>query len=185
MPANAKFPPLTVENYKLLPETGPRYQLIQGDLYMAPAPNRFHQEISRNLQFELHSYLKRNPIGKLFNAPFDVYLDEFNVFQPDIIVVPNERLEILTEEGAEGAPELVVEILSPKTRRLDPLNKKQEYARAGVKELWIIDPEPRSIMIHQFASTGKEEIRQVLEEDTLSSDLLPGFNLDVAGIFER
>ena len=65
-----------------------------GDLYMAPAPNRFHQEISRNLQFELHSFLKRNPIGKLFNAPFDVYLDEFNVFQPDIIIVLNERLEI-------------------------------------------------------------------------------------------
>jgi len=83
MPVNTNFPPLTVENYKLLPETGPRYQLIQGDLYMAPAPNRFHQEISRNLQFELHSYLKRNPIGRLFDAPFDVYLDQINVFQPD------------------------------------------------------------------------------------------------------
>ena len=185
MPVNTKFPPLTVENYKLLPETGPRYQLIQGDLYMALAPNRFHQEISRNLQFELHSYLKRNPIGKLFKAPFDVYLDEFNVFQPDIIIVLNERLEILTEEGAEGAPELVVEILSPKTRRLDLVNKKQEYARAGVKELWIIDPEPRTIEIHQFTSTGIEEIRQVVEDDTLSSDLLPGFNLDVAAIFDR
>ena len=96
MPVNANFPPLTVENYKLLPETGPRYQLIQGDLYMAPAPNRFHQEISRNLQFELHSYLMRNRIGKLLNAPFDVYLDEINVFQPDIIVVLKERLGTLS-----------------------------------------------------------------------------------------
>ena len=91
----------------------------------------------------------------------------------------------MTEEGAKGAPELVVEILSAETRRLDLVNKKQEYARAGVKELWIIDPEPRTIMIHQFASTGREEIRQVVEQDTLSSDLLPGFNLDVAVIFER
>jgi hypothetical protein len=99
-----------------------------------PAPNRFHQEISRNLQFELHSYLKRNPIGKLFDALFDVYLDEINVFQPDIIIVLNERLGILTEEGAEGALELVVENLSPKTRRLDLVNKKQEYARAGVRQ---------------------------------------------------
>ena len=185
MPVNTNFPPLTVENYKLLPETGPRYQLIQGDLYMAPAPNRFHQEISRNLQFELHSYLKRNPIGKLFDAPFDVYLDEINVFQPDIIIVLNERLGILTEEGAEGAPELVVEILSPKTRRLDLVNKKQEYARAGVKELWIIDPEPRIIMIHQFAPDGVEEIRKVDEAGTLSTELLPGLNLAVATIFER
>jgi Uma2 family endonuclease len=185
MPVNANFPPLTVENYKLLPESGPRYQLIQGDLYMAPAPNRFHQEISRNLQFELHSYLKRNPIGKLFDAPFDVYLDEINVFQPDIIIVLNDRLGILTEQGADGAPEIVIEILSPKTRRLDLVNKKLEYARAGVKELWIIDPEPRAIMIHQFATDGVEKIRQVNEEDTLSTDLLPGFNLAVETIFER
>jgi Uma2 family endonuclease len=185
MPVNTNFPPLTVENYKLLPETGPRYQLIQGDLYMAPAPNRFHQEISRNLQFELHSYLKRNPIGKLFDAPFDVYLDETNVFQPDIIIVLNERLGILTEEGAEGAPDLVVEILSPKTRRLDLVNKKQEYARAGVNELWVIDPEPRTIIIHQFALDGVERIRQVDEGDTLSTDLLPGFNLAAETIFER
>ena len=185
MPVNTNFPPLTVANYKLLPETGPRYQLIQGDLYMAPAPNRFHQEISRNLQFELHSYLKRNPIGKLFDAPFDVYLDEINVFQPDIIIVLNERLAILTEEGAEGAPELVVEILSPKTRRLDLVNKKQEYARAGVKELWIIDPDPRTIVVHKFGSDGVEAVRQIDEPGTLSTELLPGFNVAVTAIFER
>jgi Uma2 family endonuclease len=185
MPVNTNFPPLTVENYRLLPETGPRYQLIQGDLYMAPAPNRFHQEISRNLQFELHSYLKGNPIGKLFDAPFDVYLDDINVFQPDIIIVLNERLGILTEDGAEGAPELVIEILSPKTRRLDLVNKKQEYARAGVKELWIIDPEPRTITIHRFASEGLEEIRQIDEAGDLATDLLPGFHLAAAAIFER
>jgi Uma2 family endonuclease len=185
MPVNTNFPPLTVENYKLLPETGPRYQLIQGDLYMAPAPNRFHQEISRNLQFELHSYLKRNPIGKLFDAPFDVYLDEMNVFQPDIIIVLDGRLGILTEDGAEGAPNLVIEILSPKTRRLDLVNKKQEYARAGVEELWIIDPEPRTITIHQFASDGVEKIRQIVQEEMLSTELLPGFSLVVATLFER
>jgi Uma2 family endonuclease len=182
MPVNTHFPPLTVENYKLLPETGPRYQLIQGDLYMAPAPNRFHQEISRNLQFELHSYLKRNPIGKIFNAPFDVYLDEINVFQPDILIVLNQRLGILTEEGA---PELVVEILSPKTRRLDLVNKKLECARAGVKELWIIDPEPRSLAIHQWTSAGVEKIRQLGEEENLSTDLLPGFNVAMETIFVR
>ncbi|MBV8378558.1 MAG: Uma2 family endonuclease [Verrucomicrobia bacterium] len=185
MPVNANFPPLTVENYKLLPETGPRYQLIQGDLYMAPAPNRFHQEISRNLQFELHSYLKRTDVGKLFDAPFDVYLDETNVFQPDLIVVLNERLGILTEDGAEGAPELVVEILSPKTRRLDLVNKKQEYARAGVRELWIIDPEPRTITVHQFCLGGVEKTRQIERRDTLATDLLPGFQLPVEAIFER
>jgi Uma2 family endonuclease len=110
-------PPLTVEDYRSLPETGPRYQLIEGDLYMAPAPNRFHQEISRNLQMKLFLHLRETGAGKIFNAPLDVYLDETNVFQPDLIVVLNDRMGILTEEGAEGAPNLVIEILSPKTRR--------------------------------------------------------------------
>jgi Uma2 family endonuclease len=185
MPVNTNFPPLTVENYKLLPETGPRYQLIQGDLYMAPAPNRFHQEISRNLEFELQGYLKRNPIGKLFHAPFDVYLDEINVFQPDIIVVSNERLGILTEEGAEGAPDLVVEILSPKTRRLDLVNKKQEYARAGVKELWIIDPEARTVTMHRFNLDGSEIVSELDENQTLRSPLLPGWSLSGSALYER
>src|ERR1700737_2485476 len=99
-------PPLTVEDYRSLPETGPRYQLIEGDLYMAPAPNRFHQEISRNLQVKLFLYLRDTGAGKIFDAPFDVYLDETNVFQPDLIVVLNNRLGILTEGGPGGAPHL-------------------------------------------------------------------------------
>lgn len=111
------IPLLTVENYKILPETGPRYQLIEGDLYMAPAPNRYHQDISRNLEYILLEYLEKHPIGKLYDAPFDVYLDQYNVFQPDILVVLNDRLAILTEAGAEGAPDFVVEVLSPKTAR--------------------------------------------------------------------
>src|ERR1700758_3205723 len=74
MVARPTAPPLTVEHYKNLPETGPRYQLIDGDLYMAPAPNRFHQEISRNLEFLLMKYLEKHPVGVLYHAPFDVYL---------------------------------------------------------------------------------------------------------------
>ena len=185
MPVNTNFQPLTVENYRLLPETGPRYQLIQGDLYMAPAPNRFHQEISRNLEFELQSYLKHNPIGKLFHAPFDVYLDQINVFQPDIIIVLNERLGILTEEGTDGAPDLVVEILSPKTRRLDLVNKKLEYARAGVKELWFIDPGPRTVSMHHFNWDGRELVTELDENQTLASPLLPGWSLLGSALYER
>ena len=85
---------------------------------MAPAPNRFHQEISRNLEFSLMKYLEEHPVGELYHAPFDVYLTETDVFQPDILIVLNERRHILTEAGAEGCPDFVVEILSPKTRRL-------------------------------------------------------------------
>ena len=111
-------PPLTVEHYRNLSETGPRYQLIDGDLYMAPAPNRYHQDISRNLEFILLAYLASNPIGVLFHAPFDVYLTETDVFQPDIVIIFNENRHILTDTGAEGPPDFVVEIFLQRRARL-------------------------------------------------------------------
>ena len=95
-------PPLTVAEYKNLPETGPRYQLIEGDLYMAPAPNRFHQDISRNLEVVLANYLSSYPIGVLYDAPFDVYLSEIDVFQPDLLIVLNENRAILTDAGPKA-----------------------------------------------------------------------------------
>ncbi len=181
----ADLPLLTVENYKILPENGPRYQLIEGDLYMAPAPNRYHQDISRNLEYILLDYLEEHPIGKLYDAPFDVYLDEHNVFQPDIVVVTNERLGILTDAGAEGAPDFVVEILSPKTARLDREQKRRVYARTGVKELWIIAPETRTIEIFHLADDAAVAARREGESDRFESPLFPGLQFDAAVIFAR
>ena len=180
-----KAPPLTVEDYRSLPEAGPRYQLIEGDLYMAPAPNRFHQEISRNLLVKLFLYLRETGAGKIFASPFDVYLDETNVFQPDLIVVLNDRLGILTEAGAEGAPNLVIEILSPKTRRLDLEQKRKAYPRFGVQELWIIDPDPRLTIQHRFFADGSVTTVVIPESDSLTSTLLPGFLISAAELYER
>lgn len=176
-------PPLTIEHYKLLPENGPRYQLIEGDLYMAPAPNRYHQDISRNLEYILIDYLEEHPIGKLYHAPFDVYLDDNNVFQPDIIVVMNARRAILTEAGAEGAPEFVVEILSPKTARLDRDNKRRVYATSGVRELWIIAPEPRRIEVYLLADDAANPAVTYGENDTFDSALFPGLRFSGPRIF--
>lgn len=176
------MPPLTVENYKLLPETGPRYQLIEGDLYMAPAPNRFHQDISRNLEFILLDYLRHHPVGAIYHAPFDVYLDETNVFQPDILFVSNARAAILTDAGAEGAPDWVVEILSPKTARLDLENKRRQYARHGVDELWIIDPKARTIAVHRFDDGA--DARMVHDEKaTLTTPHFSGLQIEAAELF--
>jgi len=185
MPVYSQIPLLTINDYRALPETGPRYQLVEGNLYMAPAPNRFHQDISRNLQFELHSYLKSNPIGRLYDAPFDVYLDEYNVFQPDLIIVLNEHADILTEAGAEGVPDLIVEILSPKTRRLDLVSKKRVYAIRGVRELWIVDPESRVVATHCFAEGGTESVSEIAESGVLTSALLPGLKISAQLLYER
>ena len=106
MTARPYAPPLTAAEYRTLPETGPRYQLVEGDLYMAPAPNRFHQDISRNLTVSLANYLSTHPVGVFYNAPFDVYLTETDVFQPDLLIVLNENRGVLTDAGVEGAPDL-------------------------------------------------------------------------------
>jgi Uma2 family endonuclease len=183
--ASATIPLLTVENYKILPETGPRYQLIEGDLYVAPTPNRYHQEISLNLEYILRQYIEQHPIGKLYHAPFDVYLDQHNVFQPDIVFVLNARLSILTDAGAEGAPDFVVEILSPKTAKLDRDNKRRVYARTGVQELWIITPEARRIEVYLLGKDAANAAATYGENDQFQSALFPGLIFDARTIFAR
>jgi Uma2 family endonuclease len=173
----------TAEDYRNLPETGPRYQLVEGDLIMAPSPNRYHQEISRNLEFILCAYLKENPIGKVYHAPFDVYLDEHNVPQPDILFVSKERYGILTPQGAAGAPELIVEILSPSTARLDLDQKRKTYARHGVIELWIIVPETRQVQIYRLQEQPERPAAIYERADVFESPLLPGLRIQAADVF--
>ncbi len=152
---------------------------------MAPAPNRYHQDISRNLEYILLEYLEENPIGKLYDAPFDVYLDQYNVFQPDILVVLNDRLSILTDAGAEGAPDFVVEVLSPKTARLDRDNKRRVYATSGVRELWIIAPEMRQIEVYLLSQDAAYPAATYGENDTFESALFPGLRFNGARIFAQ
>ena len=152
---------------------------------MAPAPDRYHQDVSRNLEYMLLQYLEEHPIGKLYDAPFDVYLDDYNVFQPDILVVLNEHFSILTEAGAEGTPDFVIEILSPKTARLDRDNKRRVYATSGVRELWIIAPEPRQIEVYFPAENAATPAATYGERDTFESPLFPGLRFDGSTIFAQ
>lgn len=152
---------------------------------MAPAPNRYHQDISRNLEYILLEYLDEHPIGKLYHAPFDVYLDDHNVFQPDILVVLNEHLSILTDAGAEGAPDFVVEILSPKTARLDRDNKRRVYATSGVRELWIIAPEPRTVEVYLLAEDAANPTVTYREHDTFESAIFRGLRFVGERIFAQ
>ena len=152
---------------------------------MSPAPNRFHQDISRNLEFILLSYLRERPLGVLYDAPFDVYLTETDVFQPDILIVLNENRGILTPAGAEGPPDFVVEILSPKTRQLDLDNKRRTYARLGVRELWIIDPEPGTLAQHLFGRDHDRPVRVYVGGETITTDLFPGLTVPLPEVFRR
>jgi Uma2 family endonuclease len=178
-------PPLTVAEYKSLPEAGSRYQLIEGDLYVAPAPNRFHQDISRNLAVLLANYLSAHQIGVLYNAPFDVYLTEIDVFQPDLLIVLDENRGVLTDAGAEGPPDFVVEILSAKTRQLDLVHKKRVYARMGIKELWIIDPDQKDVTVYRFDQDRTDPVAKLSGPEQVTSPLLPGLRIALQDIFRH
>ena len=182
---SVKLAPLTVEDYRDLPETGPRYQLIEGDLYMAPAPNRFHQDISINLEYILVEYLKKHPIGKVYHAPFDVYLTPINVFQPDILFIAKDNYRILTDVGAEGAPDLVVEILSPKTAKLDLEPKRHVYSKTGVREYWIVDPIKKTVAVYRLQEDPEKPIRVLGISDTYATAMFPGLTFPIADFFKQ
>jgi len=184
MPA-VQLPPLTVEDYRMMPETGPRYQLVEGELFMAPAPSRFHQDISGNIAFLLRDYLERRPIGKLYEAPLDVYLDEFNVCQPDIVFIAKTNFGILTDAGVSGAPDFIVEILSPKTAFLDKKSKRQVFARSGVKELWLVEPDTQSIHVYFLQDDPEHPAATYSEKDTFTSPHFPGMKISGAKVFKR
>ena len=177
--------PLTRHDYEALPETGKRYQLIGGELRVAPAPNRYHQEVSKNLEFVLHPFVKSNGLGKVYNAPFDVYLSDYDVFQPDLLFVSNERRSILTDKGAEGAPDLVIEILSPSTEHNDRNTKFSTYAQAGVTEYWLIDPDARAIELYRFQESVDTPAQTAIlgENKTFGTPLLPGLEISIEEVF--
>lgn len=175
---------LSRDDYRLMPETGPRYQLIEGELVMAPAPDRYHQEISGNLEFILRTYLQKRPLGKLYDAPFDVFLGEHNVFQPDIAFFAKNRLSVLTDAGAEGAPTFVVEILSPKTAKIDRQSKRKIYAASGVEELWIVDPKQKTIEVFFLQQDAEHPAAVHREKDSITSPCFPGLRISAADIFK-
>ncbi len=172
----------TYSDYLLLPEDR-RYEVIDGDLFMTPSPTTYHQRISRNLEFLLHRHVREKGIGEVLYAPCDVVLSETDVVQPDLLFVSRERAGIIGEKCVSGAPDLVVEVLSEATAERDRTVKAKLYARAGVRELWIVDPSERSIAL--LANTPEGFLRKAFfsSSETLRSPLLPGLEIPLVEIF--
>lgn len=182
---NTATRPLTAEDYRELPEGPPYAQLVEGDFYMAPSPNLFHQDIVLYLARVIGNYLDDHPRGSVHIAPSDVQLSDLNVFQPDLYFVANARRSILTEQGTEGAPNLIVEVISPRTERLDRDVKKHVYARAGVEELWIVDPLAKEISVYRFEESAKLPVAVLRPGKKLSTPLLPNLHISVTRIFRQ
>jgi Uma2 family endonuclease len=171
----------TYQDYLLLPE-GDRRELIHGDFYMAPSPSFRHQSISANLGMILRDYVRRNDLGIVLWAPMDVVFTDKDVVQPDILYISNERRDIITEANISGAPDLVIEILSPGTADRDRQLKLRLYARHGVREYWIVDPDERSVQIMELGPEGYDKVRS-LDSGEITSNLIPGLTIGIDDVF--
>lgn len=173
---------LTYQDYAALPNDGKRYEILDGELNVSPAPGRRHQAVLLRLAVALHAHVTARGLGEVYIAPFDVILAETTIVQPDLIFVANDRLAMFSERGAEGAPTLAVEVLSPSTTRTDRTMKLQLYARYGVPYFWIVDPERRVIELYRLAAGGYGAAATFGDELT---DLPPfdGLRLDPASLW--
>ncbi len=172
-----------MEDFLRLEESNLPCELINGELFMSPAPNFTHQVVLSNLNDILKGHART--IGAIVAfSPVDVYLDNKNVFQPDLLLVKKENLAIITERGLQGAPDLAVEIISPSNAFKDRNQKRRLYQKFGVKEYWIIDPGNRTLEIYDFSSE-ETPILYLVGEGEVTSNLLPGLSFSFADLFTR
>ncbi len=164
------LPQITWQDVLEMPEDGNRYEAIRGALYVTPPPSRYHQSIVVNLSARLHDLLSTSGLGRVWVAPFGVRFPSTGEgVQPDVVVVSSARREaILRPEGVAGAPDLVVEVLSPSTAHVDRSAKFELYRRQGVGEYWIIDPEAEAVDVYRF---GAAETRHERRTDLLDVHL--------------
>jgi len=172
----------TYEDYLKTPEDE-RYELIEGELIMSPSPIPKHQRISRKIEFILEKYVTENDLGEAFYAPCDVYLDDENVIQPDILFISKDRLNIIGEKNIQGAPDLVMEIISENTAYRDFVQKKRLYAKFGVKEYWIVIPEEKLIEIYTLKDNTYTLYKTYYKDDILESPYLRNLKIELKGIF--
>ena len=167
----------------LLPEDGNQYELFDGELVMTPSPRAHHQEIVTKLSALLSQHVQRSSLGKVYVAPLDTIMDEHNVVQPDILFVSRERVAEVVKEWIEGAPDLVVEVLSPSTFHKDLRRKMRVYSQFGVQEYWIVDPEEETLALYHRSGEKLQLARQFASHETFQSPLFPGFEFEVRSIF--
>ena len=179
---------LTYDDFVHFPDDGNRHELIDGEHYVTPSPNTRHQRISGNLHLLIGTWLEDHPLGRVFYAPYDVVFSAFDVVEPDLLYLSNERAaQVLTPLHAKGVPELVIEIGSKSTRKRDETIKRRLYERAGVSEYWIVDPMIDAIRLYRREGERFGPPLELSREagDVLTTPLLPGLELPLARIFRE
>ena len=173
----------TYADYLTTPEDE-RYELLDGDLIMVPAPNLKHQHVLGNLYYHLRQFITEHGTGRVLVAPCDVYLSDTNVVQPDLLFVSREREHLLSDgQKVRGAPDLVVEILSPSSADKDRGLKRDIYGRHGVTEYWLVDPIAETVSIHRQRGGVLAPTDTFTRGEALRSPLLAGLVLRLDDIF--
>ncbi|CFX42871.1 Nuclease, putative, TT1808 [Syntrophomonas zehnderi OL-4] len=178
---------LTYQDYLVIPEEpGYRYEILDGMLIREPSPNVVHQRVSRRLQRILEDYFWGVDYeGEIFDAPLDVTLLDYNVVQPDIFYVSGEQPQIVKDARIDGAPELVVEILSPSSRRKDRLQKMQIYKQAEVHHYWLVDPQERTLECFAWHDGVYSLVASGMDEDIVEHPNFAGLAIKLQSLWSN
>lgn len=173
---------LTYQDYADL-EGDDRYELLDGELISLDSPTAAHQTASLTLASRMLPFVKEKDLGRVYLGPFDVLFTDCDVVQPDVMFISREKEHIITPDNVQGAPDLLVEVLSPSSSRRDWGYKRKLYARHGVREYWIIDPTNRivSVLVLRDGVLGVEQT--LTQSETAESSVLQGFTLRLAELF--
>jgi Uma2 family endonuclease len=174
---------LTYDDYCLLPNDRNRYEILDGELSVTPAPTTRHQTALGNLYRFLANHVVANQLGKLFIAPTDLILASTTVVQPDLIFVGNDRLNIVTERAIEGSPTLVIEILSPTTHRTDRVTKAQLYAKYQVPQYWLMDPDQRTLEAYELVIDRYDLAASARDAEVFAPSLFPGLSIQLSNLW--
>ena len=175
---------MNLTEWERLPNDGNRYELIDGVLYVSAAPRDLHQLVLQALSDVVSPYARRLRLGRVYVAPFDVFMDPASqtCVEPDMLFVAASRLPIIRDRGVYGAPDLVIEILSESTWRVDLGDKRELYQRCAVQEYWAVDTDAKEVLVYRFAESA--EPARLGAAGTLSTPLLPGLDIPLRDIFE-
>jgi Uma2 family endonuclease len=182
-PAVSEALKFTYSDYRLLPDNGKRYEILEGELLMSPSPNTKHQIVLLNIAAILKSFVERNNLGQIFIAAYDIVLSKYDVVQPDIIFVSNKNKEIIKATHIEGVPDLVIEIISPGGAQRDRIIKRKIYALHGVQEYWLVQPEKEKVQVLRLEKGDFKRIAELNSEDVLTSPMLSGLEIRLIDVF--
>lgn len=173
--------PYTAEDLASTPDDGRRYEVIGGELVVSPAPSTKHQRVSFRLSRIVGDHLEQSGSSEAFAAPLDVVLGNHDIVQPDLVVVLNQHADRVTDAGIKGAPDIVIEITSPSSQRMDRIRKSATYATFGVPEYWIVDPDTETILVHALVDGRYQSLDS--REGKVRSVQLPDLVVDTRDVF--